>query len=187
MNIRTSLTAVLAASAGLLAAPAAHAQWMGLKQDTGLYIGAAVGQANVRNLCGDLAPLGVTSCDEKDFSWKLSAGYQFHRNFAAELGFVDFGKVSATGPAGTASIRTRGVELLGVAKVPLTESFGAYAKAGVVRWDTSGAGNDDGTEFTFGLGLSYDFTRNFGARLEWQRYTDLVIDTFMLGATYKFR
>jgi OmpA-OmpF porin, OOP family len=188
MKLDTRTVAFLTLVAGLGLTPAAHAQWMGLKQDTGLYLGAAVGQSKVRNLCDDLAGLGVTSCDERDTAWKLSVGYQFHRHFAAEAGYVDFGKATASIPGATATIKTRGIEVLAVAKVPLTQSFGAHAKAGFVRWDTSGSvADDNGTEFTFGLGLSYDFNQNFSARLEWQRYTDLVIDTVMLGAVYKFR
>jgi OmpA-OmpF porin, OOP family len=187
MKIGYRLAALLMLSAGSLAAPA-HAQWMGLKQDTGLYIGAAAGQSRVKDLCNNLAPIGVTSCDEEDFAWKLSAGYQFHRNFAAEVGYVDWGKVSAGTPAGSVDLRSNGFEVLGVAIVPLSQSFSAYAKAGFVRWDADGGGvGDNGTEFTYGLGLAYDFTRNFTGRLEWQRYTDLVVDTFMAGVVYKFR
>lgn len=187
--------AVVLALTGVMLTPSAHAQWI-LKQDTGLYLGAAVGQAKVRNLCSDAASLGFGSCDEKDTAWKVSAGYQFHRNFGVEAGYVDWGKQTFSNGVATGTIESHGFELLGVASVPLYRNFSAYAKAGLVRWEadfTAAAGgatltaNDKGTDFTYGLGLSYDITTNFAARVEWQRYTDIVMDMWSLGVVYKFR
>lgn len=189
--------AVMLLCASGLFAPAAHAQWMGLKQDTGLYLGASVGQAKVRNFCEAASVAGFTSCDEKDLAWKLSAGYSFHPNFAAEVGYVNWGKVTVGAGAGTADVKARGFEVLGVASIPLYQGLSGFAKAGFVRYDadvsvavagtTLASADEKGTELTYGLGLGYDFTRNLGARLEWQRYTDLVVDMFSLGLVYKFR
>ena len=76
------------------------------------------------------------------------------------------------------STETTALELLGIAAVPLTESFSLYLKAGFFRYDSDGTGtggalasaSEKGTEITFGLGAEYLITRNVGARLEWQRY-----------------
>ena len=48
--------------------------------DSGWYIGGHVGMADV----------DVTSDD--DMSFKILGGYQINRNFAAEVGYIDFGK-----------------------------------------------------------------------------------------------
>jgi hypothetical protein len=32
------------------------------------------------------------------------------------------------------------------------------------------SGDDDGTDFFYGIGEKYDFMENFGARMEWERY-----------------
>jgi OOP family OmpA-OmpF porin len=194
-RITSTLVVWVLGTIGFALAPSAHAQWM-LKQDTGLYLGAAIGQAKVRNFCSEAAAAGFTSCDEKDIAWKVSAGYHFHRNFAVEAGYVDWGKFTVGTAAGTGTVKARGFELLGVAAFPVYRDLSAYGKVGFVRWDadfsvavggTTFATDDKGTELTFGLGLAYDFTNNLAARLEWQRYTDLVVDMVSLGLIYKFR
>jgi OOP family OmpA-OmpF porin len=195
MKIVSRVVALFLGAASLMIVPAAHAQWL-LKQDTGLYLGAAIGQSKVRNFCSEAASVGFTSCDEKDVAWKLSAGYSFSRNFAVEAGFVDWGKFTFANAAVSGDVKARGVELLAVGSVPVYQNLSAYGKLGFVRWDAdfgarAGAAavtaDEKGTEFTFGVGVSYDFTNNFAARLEWQRYTDLVVDMLSLGVVYKFR
>ena len=176
MNLKVAFIA--AGLLGLLA-PAAHAQSdMKLRMDSGFYVGAGIGRAEQRGFCSGLA------CDAKDFSWNIFAGYQVNRHFAIELGYADFGKATASGfvPPGltpaAVSTETTALELLGIAAVPLTDSFSLYAKAGFFRYDSEGTGtggllasaNEKGTEVTFGLGAEYLITRNVGARLEWQRY-----------------
>jgi OmpA-OmpF porin, OOP family len=193
--IASRLVVLVLAAAGFMLAPSAHAQWM-LKQDTGLYVGAAIGQAKVRNFCSEAAAAGFTACDEKDTAWKLSAGYNFTRNFAVEAGYLNWGKYTVGTAAGTGTVKPKGFELLGVATFPVYQNLSAYGKLGFVRWDadfsvavggTTFATDDKGTDLTFGLGMSYDFTNNLAARLEWQRYTDLVVDMVSLGVVYKFR
>ena len=195
MKIVSRVVAVALAAAGLMLVPTAHAQWL-LKQDTGLYIGAAAGQSKVRNFCNDVAASGFPSCDEKDVTWKLSAGYNFSRNFAVEAGYVDWGKFTFGNAVVSGNVKARGFELLAVGIFPVYQNLSAYGKLGFVRWDADfGAragsaavtADEKGTEFTFGFGLSYDFTNNIAARLEWQRYADLIVDTLSLGVVYKFR
>jgi OOP family OmpA-OmpF porin len=195
MRIASRLVGLVLGVVGFTLVSSAHAQWM-LKQDSGLYLGAAVGQAKVRNFCDDAAAVGFPSCDEKDVAWKLSAGYSFNRNFAVEAGYVDWGKFTFGNGALAGSVKAKGFELLGVASFPVYQGLSAYGKLGFVRWDAdfnaaaggaSVTADEKGTELTFGLGLSYDFTNNIAARLEWQRYTDLVVDMLSIGLVYRFR
>jgi OmpA-OmpF porin, OOP family len=141
--------------------------------ETGWYVGASLGQAD----------LGA----DKDTSWKISAGYQINRNFAAELGYIDFGEVSAAGITAAST----GWELIGVGKYPFANQFSAYGLLGLVRGETklSGAasGSDSSTELTFGLGAQYDFSRQLGVRAQWQRVnTDQEIDVLSIGVVWKF-
>jgi opacity protein-like surface antigen len=54
--------------------------------------------------------------------------------------------------------------------------------------------SDNSTDFTYGFGARLNFTRNFAARLEWQRYAKVGssttgsddIDLFSLGLLYGF-
>jgi OOP family OmpA-OmpF porin len=171
---------VLATVAALVATPV-------FAQETGFYAGGALGQAKAKDACSDITGSGfVGGCDDKDTAWKIFGGYQFHRNFAAELGYVDLGEFTASGtflgaPA-SGSVEAKGVELTALGIIPFTQQFSAYAKAGAFRWDVdtraavgaaAAGGGDKGTDFTYGVGLKYDFTRNIAARVEFQRYNNV--------------
>lgn len=188
---------VLAVSS--LAAGSAHAQLF-LRQDTGgFYLGAGVGGSQARNFCDDAGAF-AGACDEKDTAWKISAGYRFNRYVAVEAGYVNLGKISFDGRVGatafSGSARTDGVEFLAVGYIPLAEGFSLFGKLGTFVWDTRGSaaagafvggGKDNGTDVTYGLGLQYDFNRNLSARLEWQRYNNIDVDTFGVAALWTFR
>lgn len=196
--IRMSLTMFVLAAAWLFP-PFSHAQgWMGGRMDNNVfYLGAGVAHSKAQSgFCSDAAAAGFSNCDDKDAAWKITGGYQFHQNFGVELGYVDFGKYTASTPGGvTAGVKAKGVELLAVAAYPFAQRFSVYAKAGLYYWKSdafasAGAvsvdlGSDKGTDWTFGLGLGYDITRNIAARLEWQRYGKDV-DMIGIGGLYKF-
>lgn len=198
--IRFHIVSTLLAAA-LLSAPA-QAQWMRTSDQLGFYAGASVATAKAKNFCSDAVgtfAMAVTNCDEKDSSWKVSAGYQFHRNLAVEVGYVDLGKYSVGGTlAGiptSAGVKPKAFEFLAVGILPLTSQLSAYVKLGGYRWDAdasaSGAlvttGKDKGTDFTYGVGVMYDFTRNLGVRAEAQRYVDTDITTIGGGVVWHFR
>jgi OOP family OmpA-OmpF porin len=62
-----------------------------LAQDTGFYVGGALGQTSF-----DVDCTGTTSCDDKDSSWKIFGGYQFNKHFALEFGYADLGETTAS-------------------------------------------------------------------------------------------
>ena len=205
---RKNFSAAIVAVAMAAATPAL-AQLTPTSPDLGFYGGVAVGQAKFKDGCTGITGTGFAGgCDDKDTAWKVFGGYQFHRNVAVELGYVDFGEATASGtlfgvPA-TASADAKALELTAVGILPFTQQLSAYGKAGAYRWDvdaraTAGAaaagGGDDGTDFTYGVGLKYDFTRNLAARVEYQRYNDLGnsnttgqsdVNMWSLGLMFKF-
>jgi len=182
-NVKLLLIGVLVTT-GLVLSPSLYAQ----TSTSGIYAGVGIGQAEARDACNDL-PVGF-SCDDKDTSWRIFGGYQFHKHFAAELGYADFGKftANATAPGASASaeVKAKAWDLVLVGILP-AGSFSVFAKAGIARWDVdssatvsltgfgtqSGSLSDNGTDFTFGVGAQFNFTKNIGARVEWQRYTDV--------------
>jgi OOP family OmpA-OmpF porin len=190
--------AILAAVA--LFSTSAHAQWMRTSDQLGFYAGGGVAKTKVDKLCNDIGLTAITTCDDKDKSWKVSGGYQFHRNLAVEVGYVHLGKYSVSGAVGAVPVavtaKVRAFEFLGVGILPLTTQFSAYAKVGGYRWDTdlSGptginpvGGTINGTDFTAGAGVKYDFTRNLAVRLEYQRYFDNDLNTLGAGVLWHFR
>jgi OOP family OmpA-OmpF porin len=201
MNQKTIGFAAFLASA--IAVPA-----IGLAQpESGFYLGASVGQAKVKDFCTDLAGF-VGSCDDKDTAWKIIGGYQFNRNLGVEAGYTDLGRASLNGTVlgvpVSARAKAKGFELLGVGTLPLNEQFALYAKAGLFRWDVdtsvtaagiTAAIGDKGTDFTFGVGVKYNLTRNAAVRFEFQRYNDVGndattgqsnVNVWSLGLQFRF-
>ena len=178
-NIKALAAAAFISSAALISIPVAA-------QDAGFYAGGAIGQSRLSGACDGL----TIACDDKDTAWKLFGGYQFNKYFGLEAGYADLGKASAAGViAGTAvsaEVKAKGWEFLGVGTIPFTDKLSGYGKLGLVKWDVdayssaalggsiaTGSSSDDGTAATYGLGLKYDFAKNVGTRLEWQRYSNI--------------
>jgi OOP family OmpA-OmpF porin len=153
-----------------------------IAQDTGFYVGGALGQSSF-----DVDCTGTTSCDDEDSSWKIFGGYQFNKNFALEFGYADLGEATASVsvPPFTVngSLEATVWELVAVGSLPLADRFSIFGKIGLYRADTdinasvpglgSASESDSNTDLTFGIGARYDFARNLGVRLEWQRYQDV--------------
>jgi OOP family OmpA-OmpF porin len=185
---------------GLLAATAAPAA----AQDKGLYLGGSWGQAEYADTCDDLAL--ITGCKDNDRAWRLFGGYQFNRNLALELGYVDLGTVRAEGTFfGTPTTfigKARGVDLSGVLSFSIVERLSVFGKLGIYRIRTTtdvnfgGADSSEGetnSGLTYGLGLGYDLWK-LGLRLEWQRYDNAgggstgedTVDFMSIGALFRF-
>ena len=182
-----AFTGMLAGASAAVAQQPGVAPQSGYLQERGFYVGGALGQAQARDFCDRITGVAFAGgCDDKDTAWKVFGGYQINRYFGVEVGYADFGEFPASGtvlgfPA-AASAEATAFELLGIGTFPFTQRLSGYAKAGGFRWDVDtvaavGAvargGSDDGIDFTYGLGLKYDFTRNLAARFEFQRYNNV--------------
>lgn len=137
------------------------------------------------------AQTGQTASDitrnDKDTAYKLFGGYQVTPMFGVEAGFFDLGKsdFTATVPGGTFSgrIKSQGLNLDLVAKVPLTTNLSvlarvgaAYAKTkdsftstGVVAGDGTSTSERD-TKIKVGAGLQYALSPAMLLRTEVERY-----------------
>ena len=167
----------IAAISLVLAAASAAAQ---SSDQPVVYGGISIGGSKAQDFCTG-APSSV-SCDAAAGAIKLFGGYQFHRNLAVELGLFGMGEWSARGPGGVVEMSSVGVEALGVGLMPLGDQFFLYGKAGIYRATTEarvntitlvGTFDESNAGFTAGFGARFDFARNFGVRLEWQRYFDV--------------
>jgi OOP family OmpA-OmpF porin len=200
VNIKKGLAgAALAGLALAFSAPAAFAQ-----AQNSWYAGASIGQFDTALDCA-----GTTSCDTKDTSWRIFGGYQVNRNFAIELGYNAGGEATASVPAigpippSRVTIEATAWDLSAIGILPFSDRFSAFGRIGLYRADTdvnidfSGlpfSESDSNTDLTFGIGVRYDFTQNVGARLEWQRYSDVSagvfdegdVDVLSLGVVVRF-
>jgi OmpA-OmpF porin, OOP family len=177
---KAALIAVVTLSGALLA-PTAMAQM----NMSAFYVGAGVGQSKAKDFCGGG---GADSCDDKDTAWKIFGGYQFTPNFAAEIGYTNLGKFKATlGPLNDEA-KVTAWEISAIGAWPIMQRFSVFGRLGVYRAtakETTNFAGDfehDNNDWTFGLGLQYDFTRNLGVRAEWQRYRKVGGGDVALGA-----
>lgn len=196
------LGAAAVAAAGLTALPAAAELQFG-RMDTGLYLGASVGSGHYRHICNG-TPAGA-SCDNDDVAGRAFVGWQFNQYFGLELGAAYLGKTQfEVAGVDVASVRNRNVDLVGVFSYPIHSMFSVYGKAGIARNRTTAStalipgvltsvsASDTSTNLTYGAGVRYNFTRNWAARAEWQRYhfgddsfvPSDKIDYFSLGLLY---
>jgi OOP family OmpA-OmpF porin len=176
--------------------------WAQAPQDVGFYVGGSLGYSTVDLDTGSLAAAGMTtlSSDDNDTGWKLFAGYQFHRNFAVEGTYYDFGKFSAngvvTGTADPASVSTRlkGWGLAGVGILPLQQNFSLFGKLGGFWSDSkasatagrfAAAVDDSSSEWLLGVGVSYNFSRNVGVRAE-AEWVGSDTALYSVGLQFKF-
>lgn len=185
----------------------------------GVYLFADAGRSDF-----DVGSADGFSIDDTDTFYGVGLGYSFNEYFALEAGYADLGEtsVSTRSPIST-NLYGSDITLDGKMSVdangffygirgdlPLSESFGLFARLGVFHWqsdlDMSGtisidgesvSGNaseklDDGSDPYVGLGADYGITKNLSVNAQWNRYMldvadeDLDIDTLSLGIAYHF-
>lgn len=201
MNRDAFLAAALIVSAAGFAPVSASAQ-------SAWYVGGSVGRSVIKAttaeveqgfLVDDGFVASGTTLDDTDSGWKAYLGRRFNRYLAAEAGYVDLGEASfnttiLSGPPGTsptppfpihATAEAKGVSFSGLAYLPLTQSFSAFAKAGVFHWratfteqiPTTGVTRltrtEEKTNAMFGGGLQLHFTPALAVRLEWERFKNV--------------
>ncbi len=187
-------TALLAAA--LLASPLAMAA-----EDGGFYVGAGMGSFGIDYRETENSVDFTFKGD--DTAFKLFGGYNFNRYIGTELEYFDGGTIDQSYDLGKGTtldvdIDVTGFNLSVVGVAPIGERFTVFAKLGMVFWDVdftedySGAitvYNDSGEDLSWGLGAGFDFTEQFGARVEYQAFEvhDLdTVDLISASVTWRF-
>ncbi len=210
-SVTGSVFTLLSAAAAIAAVGVVNAQSFAPHA----YIGGAYGVTNAQgdfngqvssagqSLTGGNALSNIRS-DRSDNGGKFFAGYQFHRNLAAEMSYVDFGRFNGayqfSGPNSftrqyAANWRADGIALDLVASAEVMPKLTVSGRVGVMRsslkysHDTVPAGldpfnapTDHQTRPHFGVGLGYDIAPAIGAQLGWERTTG-VGRNFSFGGT----
>ena len=195
----TAASAVLALACAIPATAAAQ------QSAGGGYVGFGFGQTTIDGFCSETNDviffLGGTpgGCDEKDSGFKIFGGYRVNPNFAIEGSYFDYGDATAraTFPGGpltlTGEATAFGVAAVGI--LPVSPQFSLFGKLGILMTDVKatavgpagvGTGSDDETGLHFGIGAMFDFTRNLGLRLEWERNDEVEIDMLSIGLQVRF-
>ena len=130
----------------------------------------------------DIDCTGALTCDRDGTAWKLYGGHMFHPNFGAQAEIVQHGRArfSASLTDGTVAngeLKGESVGLYGLAVVR-DGVWSAFGKAGLQTSRMTGTlrvadlGNsqrETHTHLGWGAGVGVDWTKNFGARLEYER------------------
>lgn len=170
------LAAALLALGGLAAASQASAQ--------GFYLGGSIGKSKIDDDIAGPNLITTGTVDGKDSGFKLYGGYQFGQYFGVELAYIDLGTATYSGtfggsPVTGGKIDIWGLGLFAVGIWPVSSDFSLFGKLGFLSWEaewrdvtggTPFSGTDSDSDLAGGLGLSYSFTKNLGARLEWERF-----------------
>jgi OmpA-OmpF porin, OOP family len=158
--------------------------------DTGFYVGANLGQATASgNIANNL------STSHSDTYMGILAGYQINKNLAAEVQYVDMGKLSQ----GSATAKTSGISVTAVGILPINEMFSVFGKLGVASTSVKVTSwlneTDNKTAVTVGLGGQYNINNSLGIRVGYDRYTvgkeipvhtDGTYTVISAGVVYKF-
>lgn len=130
----------------------------GATNGPGGYVGAAAGRSSLQDKDQALPGADV---DDTDTGWKVFGGYTWNPYVALELGYVDFGKFSASGQSGEWKVKGVDLSVLGV--WPLPNQFSLFGKVGANRWkvdnDVSGFGStsDNGVDVSLRCGRAIRF------------------------------
>lgn len=167
--------------------------------ESGFYVGAGIGQAQIEDINIDEEDLSDLNFDGDDMGYKIFAGYNFGViplvDLAIEGGYVDFGKPDDTFPyyLGDANIEAdaNGWDIFGVVGANIGP-VGVFGKIGMIMWDgdltasAPGEGSetigDDGTDPAYGIGARMNFG-SLEVRAEYEIFDIDVADVDMLSAS----
>jgi len=197
---RSTVAAIALAGSSVSVSPLVMAQAMKMGgPDAGWYAGGSIGESKTD--CNTNGVAGA-SRDDKDTGFRVFGGYNFNQHFAAEFGYADLGKVTASAGGASAEVKNTAWDVMAVGIIPLAEKFSLYGKLGwyfadsKLSGDLLGSASQNSNNATYGIGAGYDFNRNLGLRAEWQRYGNVGgdnvggksdADVYSIGVVYRFR
>jgi len=138
-------------------------------QAEGSYVKLGVGQSEYKN----------SRASENETAASLAYGFSIDKNFAVELGYINFGKYKESSAVFTNSLQRQALYIAGVGSLPLTDAFSIFAKLGIAanryEYKFSEAGFSETEKVTktksmAGLGLAYNFTKEVAGTLEYQYF-----------------
>jgi opacity protein-like surface antigen len=166
-----------------------------------IYVSGDIGQGHSSIDC-----TGTDSCSKNDTAFKVTGGYKFGQGFSAELGYIDFGKLSftdtSTGTAVAGDIATHGITLGGLYELRLAPQIDGTARLGIASVETKVSGavagvgsasqSETNTQLYYGLGLNYAVARNVKLEggIDWShgkfQGSSFVVRAITVGGRYEF-
>lgn len=174
----------------LLALPIATVAHADARPKPGLYVGGGIGYNRIES---DEIPNSDDELTDDHVGYKGIAGFRLGPVLSIEGQYIDFGTAEDGDNEVDASGWTAGVTLT----LPLTERINPYGKLGALFWEVDGrsAGvtpplrvNEDGTDFTYGVGVAFGLTESLALRAEYERFEldETNVDLGSANLTYSF-
>lgn len=166
-----------------------------VSQAEGVYVNAGIGSSQFE-YAGSV----------HDTAWNLGVGYNFDKNFGAELGYAQLGKKSGSGSFGSLSVsgsaKVESVYLAGIGNWAVADEFSVFGKLGIAQNRLSVSGSVSGiptpgaaatskTDVFAAVGAAYQFTKDLAATIDYSYYgkvSDLGIklSAWNVGLRYGF-
>lgn len=161
------------------------------ENDEGIYVGAGVGQFNVKIDDVDQTDEAIARLDDDDNSWKAFVGWRMNRYFGVELAYIDFGgpsdRIEASGSSGDYQLELSGFAPYLIGTIPLgpIELFG---KVGYYFYDVNLTADIDDPlrpdidsstseeDLLYGLGAGLTLFERLHARLEYEKIDSSFVD-----------
>jgi opacity protein-like surface antigen len=156
--------------------------------DNGFYLGASVGQANLK--IDDLTnnTFEDDDFDADDLAFKLIAGIRPLDWLGVEAAYVNFGEPEDTVLGQKLKADGDGISAFAVGFLA-TGPVDLFAKVGLISWDSkiSGSFDDDGTDLAYGAGAQFRVL-GLSIRAEYEKFdiSDVDLDMVSVGVTYTF-
>ncbi|EMP54923.1 hypothetical protein MSNKSG1_13357 [Marinobacter santoriniensis NKSG1] len=161
MSYKSGLATITVLSAAFVFAPATWAKDDVTRDEAGPYVSGSYGGYKSH---------GGEFNDENDL-FGAALGYQFNPMFSLEAEYIDFGNFGNDNVDG----KLKGLGLSVIGRLPLTQSFGVYGKAGVFAsaFDVNAFDNSetyDDVNPLVGAGVDFRVTDQLTAFAEYDRY-----------------
>ena len=148
------------------------------------YVGASLGQS-------DATSAGVSG---DDTSWKIVGGYTFMKFAGIEGSYRNLGGIDETIGTTQIALDASSMDIFGVGRLPLSDKFEAFAKAGFAFLDVDASVTDpllgtiststSETELALGVGFSYGIGEKIALRAEFETIENM--DMVSVGGVFKF-
>jgi opacity protein-like surface antigen len=164
------------------------------------YLGASAGRTKTGD-AGCLVDPNVMPCDRSNNSYGFQVGLE-RGIWAFELGYKSLGRIadSNDGMGNYSIIKTKLAEADVLVQYPIWRlapylKGGAYFARNALDSTIVAPANGNQGGWTYGAGIRFDILKNFGARVEWQRYNNVGqanvgfradVETTTLGAVLRF-
>jgi opacity protein-like surface antigen len=134
-----------------------------------------VGQTSAHGICSVL-PGNMSGCTNTASLMRVAGGYQFTPRFGTEISYGSYGTAKlAAGSSTSADWKMSGLQLSGTITDPIAAGFSSIIKVGFAstELELSGSALNAGsykttkTQFTWGLGVKYDFSQQIAVRAQY--------------------